>query len=48
MRTIDIILYVVAIVLLVVLTWIGTIQQRLIAVALVAVILVPLYALAKN
>jgi len=48
MRTLDLILYVVAIVLLVVVAWVGTLTQRLFALALVAVILVPLITLART
>lgn len=48
MRTLDLILLVIAIVLLTVAAWVGSLQQRLFAVALVAFILVPLITLARN
>lgn len=47
MNTIDIIIYVVAIVVLVIASWIGTITERLFAVALICIVLVPLIALIK-
>lgn len=48
MRTIDIIIYVVAVVVLVVAALVSPLVQRLFAVALACIVLVPLITLARS